>query len=246
MIPYERRLAILQILETKEVVNIDEFLKRFEGVSESTIRRDLKTLAAEGQISLLHGGGATLKGDSYEAPVVTKKIKNINEKEVIAKYAASLVDEGDSIYLDSGSTPLGMVKYLKNKNVTIVTSNALIFSELQDSNLKCYIVGGEVNVDTASILGTTANMTLMKSFFDKAFLGASAYSERAGVSTPDIREAEKKQIVKENSEKTYVLVDSSKEGKNALCKIFDLGEVTIISDKENDTLIRSGNYIVAK
>ena len=59
MIPYERRLAILQILETKEVVNIDEFLKRFEGVSESTIRRDLKTLAAEGQISLLHGGGAT-------------------------------------------------------------------------------------------------------------------------------------------------------------------------------------------
>ena len=156
------------------------------------------------------------------------------------------MDEGDSIYLDSGSTPLGMVKYLKNKNVTIVTSNALIFSELQDSNLKCYIVGGEVNVDTASILGTTANMTLMKSFFDKAFLGASAYSERAGISTPDIREAEKKQIVKENSEKTYVLVDSSKEGKNALCKIFDLGEVTIISDKENDTLIRSGNYIVAK
>lgn len=246
MIPYERRLEILQILETKDVVNIEEFLKRFEGVSESTIRRDLKTLAAEGQISLLHGGGAKLKVDSYEAPVVTKKIKNITEKEKIAKYAAELVQDGDSIYLDSGSTPLEMVKYLKNKNIMIVTSNALIFSELQGSDLKCYIVGGEVNVDTASILGTTANMALMKSFFDKAFLGASAYSDKAGISTPDIREAEKKQIVKENSEETYVLVDSSKEGKNALCKIFNLGEVTIISDKETETLIRNGNYIIAK
>ena len=246
MIPYERRLEILQMLENKDIVNIEEFLKAFDGVSESTIRRDLKSLMAEGQITLLHGGGAKLKTDSYEAPVIAKKGKNAQEKEKIAKYAASLVNDGDSVYIDAGSTLLAMIKYLKNRNVTIVTSNSLVFPELQGSSLKCYIVGGEVNVDTASIIGTTTNLELTKRYFNKAFLGASAYSERAGISTPDVREAEKKQIVKENSEETYMLLDSSKEGRNTLCKIFDLGEVTIISDKENDTLKKCGNYIIAK
>lgn len=245
MIPYERRLQILDILETKEVANLDDFLQMFADVSESTIRRDLKTLAAEGQVTLMHGGGVRLKADSYEAPVDSKKVKQIDEKERIAKYAASLVEDGDSIYLDSGSTTLGMVKYLKKKKITIVTSNALIFPELQGTELDCYVVGGELNVSTASILGTTTNNTLMSTFFDKAFLGASAFSERAGVSTPDIREAEKKRIVRDKAEQTFILADSSKAGKNTLCRIFDLGEVTLICDKELPMLEQSGNYIVA-
>lgn len=246
MIPHQRRLQMLQLLEQKEIVSLDDFCREIDNISESTIRRDLKTLEAEGQITLLRGGGACLKKGSYEIPVNSKTIKNVNEKEAIARYAASLVKEGESIYLDSGSTPLRMVKHLQNKDITIVTTNALIFSEIQESKIKCFLIGGEINVKTASILGTKTNSELSMMYFDKAFLGGNGFSEKAGINTPDTREAEKKQIVQRNSTETYMLLDSSKSGKNTLCKVFELGQVPIICDKETDVLIASGNYILAK
>lgn len=245
MIPYERRLQMLQMLEKKDIVSLEDFCEELKNVSESTVRRDLKTLEKEGQITLLRGGAACLRDGSYDVPVNSKTIKNVNEKERIAKYAASLVKDGESIYLDSGSTVLRMVKHIRKRNITVVTTNALIFSELQDTNIKCFIVGGEINSSTASILGTTTNSFLMRNYFDKAFLGTSGFSVQAGVNTPDYREAEKKQIVKANSTESYVLADSSKDGKNTLCKVFELGEVPIICDKESSTLISGGNYVIA-
>ena len=237
---------MLQLLEENEIVSLNDFCNALKNVSESTVRRDLKTLESEGQIILLRGGGACLKRGSYEVPVNSKSIKNVNAKESIARYAAGLVNDGESIYLDSGSTIVRMLRHMSNKDITIVTTNALVLSELQGTKMKCFMIGGEINIRTASILGTKTNSELSTMYFDKAFLGSNGFSEKAGISTPDIREAEKKQIVRSNSAETYVLLDSSKSGKNTLCKVFELGEVPIISEKETDILISSGNYIIAK
>lgn len=245
MVPYQRRIQILQLLEQREVVSLNDFCETIKNVSESTIRRDLKTLEAEGEVILLRGGGACLKQGSFEVPVQSKSGKNVNEKEKIARYAASLVNDGESIYIDSGSTLLRMAKHLKGKDITLVTTNALFFSEIQGMNMKCFIIGGEINFSTASILGTKTNSMLAEMYFDKAFLGANGFSDKAGINTPDIREAEKKQIVYRHSNATYILADSSKSGKNTLCKVFDLGEVPIICDKMTDMLELSGNYIIA-
>ncbi len=244
MIPYERRLQMLQLLEKTDIVSLEDFCNSLQGVSESTIRRDLKTLATEGQITLLRGGGACLKKGSYEIPVTSKTIQNVSEKEKIARYAASLVKDGEAIYLDSGSTTLRMVKHLREKQITIVTTNALIYPELQGSKIDCVIAGGEISITTASIRGTSTNSFLQKYYFDKAFIGASGFSSGAGINTPDMVEAEKKQIVKNNSEKSFILADSSKDGKSTLCKIFEIGEVPIICDKESELLIASENYII--
>lgn len=246
MVPYERRRQILRMLEEKEVVSLEDFGSGLKGVSESTIRRDLKTLEEEGQITILRGAGARLKQGSYDVPVNSKSVQQVTEKERIAKYAASMVNDGEAIYLDSGSTVLRMVKHIRHKKITVVTTNALIFNELHDTNITCFIVGGEVNVGTASILGTVTNSFLANNYFDKAFLGISGFSVQAGINTPDYREAEKKQIVKANSTETYVLADSSKDGKSTLCKVFELGDVSIICDRESDTLIAGGNYVIAK
>ena len=246
MIPYQRRLQMLQLLEQKEIVSLEDFGKNLKNVSESTIRRDLKTMEAEGQIILHRGGAASLKKGSYDVPVNSKSLKNVNEKEAIARYAASLVKDGESIYLDAGSTPLRMLRHLRDRQITIVTTNALVVSELQGTKIKCYVVGGELNVPTASIAGTTTNRELMNRYIDKAFLGISGFSEKAGINTPDAKEAEKKKIVKENSSETYILADSSKAGKSTLCKVFELGEVPIICDKEVDVLVQSGNYLIAR
>lgn len=245
MVPYERRKEIIRLLEAKEIVTLEEFCELFPGVSESTIRRDLKSLENEGHVNILRGGAAKLKGGYYDTPVESRSQLNVEEKERIAKIAAEMVKDGDVVYIDAGSTPLLMVKYLMDKNITIVSTNTGIASALQNSDIECILVGGHLNVKTASVYGGMTDSFLRNLHFDKAFLGASGFSKNAGINTPDLSEARKKQIVRDNSRKTYVLADSSKDGKETMCKIFDIGEVTIICDQETDTLVEYGNYKIA-
>ena len=171
-------------------------------------------------------------------------MKNVSEKDRIAKAAAELVEDGDSIYIDSGSTALDMMKYLRDKNITVVTTNALIYSELQSPNIKCIIAGGEINIATASIRGITTNNFLKSYYFDKAFVGMSGFSLEAGYNTPDLLEAEKKRIVCKNAKKAYILADSSKSGKSTLCKVLDLNQATIICNKVTEVVKGAEEYII--
>ncbi len=246
MIPFERRRQMMQAFENSEIVTLDDFKKRLKGISESTIRRDLKLLASEGEIVLLHGGAAKKMAGSYEASFGSRSIQNIKEKSAIAKFAAGLVSDGEVIYLDAGSTVLRMVKYLRNKDITIVTTNALIIQELEGARAKCILVGGELLLSTASLVGPMTDAELQNMYFDKSFIGISGFSIEAGINTPDSREAKKKQIVKKNSKESYVLADSSKSGKSTLCKALELKDVTIICEKETPILLEAGNYMLAE
>ena len=139
-----------------------------------------------------------------------------------------------------------MVKYVKSKDITIVSTNALIAQELEGGRAKCILIGGELLLSTASLVGPMTDSELENMYFDKAFIGASGFSLEAGINTPDPREAKKKQIVKKNSKETYVLMDSSKSGKSTLCKALELKEVTIICEKETPILLEAGNYLLAE
>lgn len=246
MVPYERKKKILEFLEAKEVVTLEDFCELLQGVSESTIRRDLKALETEGFINLLRGGAAKLQGGYYDTPVESRNQLNVEEKERIAQKAADLVRDGDVVYIDAGSTPLLMIKYLISKNITLVSSNTDIARVLQGSDMECIMVGGKINLKTSSTYGGMTDTVLSSLHFDKAFLGASGFSKNAGINTPDLNEARKKQLVRKNSRKTYVLTDSSKDGKETMCKVFDVGEVMIICDEETDTLKECGNYMIAE
>lgn len=216
--------------------------------SVSTIRRDLRTLSDEGQIVLLRGGAVRLKEGlgSFDLSIQTKKLLNIEQKEKIARYAATLVNPGEVIYIDSGTTTLYMMKYLKDKEITVVTSNTQVLNELADSKVTCIILGGEITKSLASIVGPITDKLLSTMFFDKAFLGASGYCLQGGINTPDAREANKKKIVRDNSKKAYVLADNSKAGKITFCKAFEINECTIITDKSNETLEKYADYIVVE
>lgn len=246
MIPFERRKQILDELQKTEIVTLPDFIKVLEGVSESTIRRDLKALEDDGEIVLLRGGAAKLKAGSHEISFTSRNLLNTKEKEQIAKAAADMVADGEVVYLDSGSTVLRMIKYIKYKDILIVTANALVPQELEGAKARCILVGGDLIISTGSLLGTLTENTLRGLFFDKAFLGASGYSLEAGINTPDIREASKKQIVKENAKETYILMDSGKAGISTLCKVFDLKDVTIICDKMTAELEEAGRCMIAR
>lgn len=248
MIPFVRQQRILDFLSREQIVYISDLVSLFEDVSESTIRRDLKTLAEEGQVQLLHGGAATLATDSssYDMPVEKKQFLFTHEKQRIAQYAASLVRDGEVIYIDSGTTTFSMVEYLKQKEIKVVTSNTRILTELKGVRFQCVILGGEVTETLGSVTGPITDKLLREMYFDKAFLGATGYSLVSGLSTPDFREASKKQIVAANSQDVYVLVDSSKAGKRSLCKFMELDAATIVTDQENQILKDHARYLVAQ
>ncbi|MDR3343542.1 MAG: DeoR/GlpR family DNA-binding transcription regulator [Treponema sp.] len=236
---------MLDKLEEQEVVNLDDFNAILENVSLSTIRRDLQTLEAEGLIVILRGGAAKMKSGAYDSPVNSRKILHVKEKEMVARTAAGLVKEGEVIYIDAGSTTLRMIKHLRNKHISIITTNAIIMSEVMETDFKCILVGGEILKATASLVGPITDNTLKGMYFDKAFIGATGYDIQAGINTPDEREANKKTIIKNNAKETYVLVDSSKEGIKTLCKAFELKECIIITDKETGLLKEHAQYIIA-
>jgi DeoR family transcriptional regulator, fructose operon transcriptional repressor len=246
MIPYERRNKILNLLSKKGIINLEEFCTALNTVSESTIRRDLRILEKEGMVENLRGGATKLLNSSFDTPIYSRKILHVDEKEKIAKTAAALVQNGDMIYLDVGTTVIRMVKYLKHKKISIVTTDASIIQELGDTDLTCILVGGEIIPNTASLVGPMTDTLLKELFFDKAFLGTYGFDLKAGFSSPDIRESTKKKIVKENSNQVYILADSSKEGKRSLAKSFDLGECTLITDKLSDLVKNNTNYILAE
>lgn len=246
MLPYKRRQQILQLLDQEDFVTVEQFKSSLEGVSESTIRRDLKAMDDEGIIVLMRGGASKVKESSQDTVIHSRLLLNTDAKEKIAHYAAGLVRDGETIYLDAGSTPLRMVKYLKDRPIKIVTTNLLIFQEMTGAKAECIVVGGEVLVSTGSAVGALTVSTLEDMFFDRSFIGATGFSRQSGVSTPELQEAQKKKVVKRNSAHSYVLADSSKAGKITMCKVFELSEVTIICEKETELLSECANYYIAE
>ena len=243
LIPYVRKQKIIAALEKTELLYVEQ-LAELLGISISTVRRDVRRLAEEGMISALRGGAVKLKRGSYDTPLETKQLLNSDRKQRIARYAASLVATGDAIYLDSGTSVLYMAKYLRKKKITVVTSNTKAVDELLDSAATLITLGGEINKQLGSVVGSAAEMMLRSMYFDKAFLGASGYSLLGGVSTPDAREAMKKTIVHERSKDAYVLADASKAGMTSFCKAFDLSDAVLITDEENDCLKDCKQYFV--
>lgn len=246
MIPYERRMRILQELKKREFLTLNELVSLFENVSESTLRRDLKSLNEDGQIDLIQGGAAIKTFSTFDPPISSRSIVNIEAKDKIAKFAAGLVKENDVVYIDTGTTALGLMKYLANKKITIVTTNVWLLNHLQGAVASCIVAGGEINKETASISGPQTEESLRQMFFDVAFLGTSGVDAIAGINTGDIREASIKRIVKANSARTYVLADSSKIGVASMYKAFEIGDCTIITDKKHELLQKAGNALIAE
>ena len=127
MIPYERQKKILSIIE-KELVKIDELQKIFDGVSVSTLRRDLKELEKNRKIESFSGGAFKKISTIGEIPISTKNTLESEKKEKIARMASELIVDGDTIYLDSGSTCTMILKYIIEKKITIYTTNTDVFS----------------------------------------------------------------------------------------------------------------------
>lgn len=243
MIPYERRRLITELLSKSHLAYIAE-LAEATGVSDSTVRRDIDELVKDGDVVALRGGAVRLSPRATELPTAVKALNNRDEKTAIAAAAAREVDDGDTIYIDAGTTALQMMPFLAGLHLQIVTSNTHLLTLVPDPSIRVTVLAGDYLPDTGSIVGSLTEDLLRKMFFDKAFIGASGVSTRSGVSTYDVREAMKKQIVHANSDESFVLVDHTKLGRSSLHQALPISETTIVSDAYHELLPAAKGYLL--
>ena len=244
MIQYERQRLILGALRAADVARIEDLVKA-TGASPSTVRRDVDLLVRAGQVIALRGGAIRLNEHLVELPSLAKSLINKTEKNAIAMAAARTVKNGDTIYIDSGTTTLQMMQYLRGLRVQIVTSNTSLLTQVPDEQMQITILAGDYLANIGSIVGSLTEQLLSNMFFDKAFIGANGCSTKGGITTFDIREATKKRLAHEHSTESYVLIDDTKFGKTATHRAFGVADCVLVTNAPNDLLAGAKSYIVA-
>lgn len=235
MLTEERHSKILDVLTRQRSVNLSELCSLLD-TSESTVRRDLAMLSESGMLVKVRGGAMAL-GESYtefEHNVEEKSNLFVEEKTAIARYAASLIDDGDFIFLDAGTTTEKIINFIPSKSVTFVTNAFINAKHLAQRGFKVIIPGGEIKASTEAIVGTETVMTLSRYNFTKCFMGVNGISLKGGFSTPDTNEAAVKSAAITHSKDVFVLADHSKFGKITASKFAELKEGLTITDKVPD------------
>lgn len=241
----ERRKSILALLEEKAVVNLQELVD-FCKVSEATIRRDLSLLEEKNLIYRTHGGAARKQSArGLEASIYTKRKENAFDKQKLAQYVTSnFIENGQTIYLDAGTSTYDMIDYLKNRNITVVTNSSYHLLKLIENKIHTIVLGGVVKHSTQAIVGVTAYEQLEKYSFDACFVGCNGIDKDFGLSTADENEAILKRYALKNSKKKYVLADQSKFGHRKFQKFAELEDATVISYKAPREYHSLYNFII--
>ncbi|MBM6614540.1 DeoR/GlpR transcriptional regulator [Desemzia sp. RIT804] len=249
MLTDERYKFILEKITQQGLVKSQELIKEMN-CSESTLRRDLDALEEQGLLVRVHGGAKRVYEVEREIPVTEKTSKNTQEKKEIAECAASLVNDGDTIFLDAGTTTLYMIPFLKHKNIRIVTNAVQHAHLLADQGNEIVLIGGVLKNTTKAVVGTIGSAQLSQYHFNKVFLGMNGVDLEYGFTTPDPEEAAIKQQAIKNSAKVFILVDKSKFNKVTFVKVENIDSATILTNEldhqENKTYFEAATIMEVK
>lgn len=231
----DRQQAILQLINKNREAKVVELKNKFQ-VTEMTIRRDLEKLEKAGELRRVFGG-AILANQDIALQERTEKMQI--EKEQIGRAASDLVLDGESIFIDAGSTTLQVAKHLDpSLKITVVTNAINVASELLKKNIQTILIGGVLLEKTSSTAGPSAINQISELAFDRVFLGASGFNLKHGFSNTNLYEAEIKRTVIEQANQVNILVDHSKFGANYLVSFTSLKEVDqMITDKNPEESI---------
>jgi DeoR family transcriptional regulator of aga operon len=230
----ERRREILDALHRDGRVLVKDLARRFQ-ISQITIRKDLEFLDGQGVIQRTHGGALPLRAGALLDPTVREKEKlHRKQKTQIALAASRLVEQGQSVLLDSGTTTMAIARALKGMAQLTVITNALnIAAELAGTNIDVILTGGMLRKNSFSLVGPLAERTLRQLSADVLFLGVDGFDTKAGLFTPNLLESEVNRAMVEISRRTIAVCDSSKFGRRSLCNIMPVTMVhEVITDRQ--------------
>ena len=204
-----RRNQVLDMLQRNPQVRVDELAKRL-GVSVVTVRRDLQFLEEKKQITRFYGGARVSK----EAAGYMDDVSIY--RDLIARYAAALVEDGDTIFINTSRNALNIIKYIRSRHVTVITNNGKAINQEKADGVDIILTGGEVRHPKEALVGDFATGNLQNIFAKKAFLGCAGISAKAGMSTEIANEVNVNQLMIEHAtQEVYLLADHTKIGHNS-------------------------------
>ncbi|CAG0952294.1 Glucitol operon repressor [Anaerolineae bacterium] len=227
MTSFERRQRVLDVMQKQPGIRVPE-VARLLSVSEGTVRNDLRALAADGQLKRVRGG-AVIEPHRSEAPAFAARASvHAAAKQNMARYAAELVQDGDSIVCDASSTVYHLARYLRDRrNLTIITNGVELARNLAtNANHTVILLGGELRSDGAAVSGPIAERALEDLRVKTAFLSATGLSPDSGLYEVDIHEAQLKRKMITAASSIVALIDASKLGKVDLTLFARLDQIS--------------------
>lgn len=221
-----RRQKILGLLRENPRLRADELAELLE-VSVVTIRRDLRVLEEEKQVTRFYGGARVTKDLSEDEDRVTVC------RNLIARYAASLVEDGDTIFINTSRNALELISYVKSCNVTVITNNGKAINHEKADGVSIILTGGELRYPKEAMVGDFALRNLQNIFAKKAFVGCSGISVKTGMTTEIANEVNVNQLMIEHAtQEVYILADHTKIGHSSSFISCDIGKVQhLITDE---------------
>ncbi len=231
----ERFELILEILLKEKKISVGELSSRL-GVSEVTIRKDLTELEKQGRLLRRYGGAIPAENPQQVVSHLKRVSQQQDEKRRIAKFAASMVEDGENILLDAGSTILALAKELHGRELRVVTNNLAVANELlPDEKIVVEVIGGTLRKASGALVGPWACRSLEMIRVDKVFLGCSGFDPKLGFSSENAVEAETKQKMLNCAPEIIILADHTKFSRPAFANFAKLDEITkIVTDRKPD------------
>jgi DeoR family fructose operon transcriptional repressor len=228
----ERQARILQILEAESRVEVPGLSRRF-AVSEDTIRRDLRDLDARGLVRKTHGGA--MRHLTPPMPYENRLVEASEVKAAIGRAAAELVEEGDSLIIDSGTTALSLAQSLKARRVRVLTNSLDVAKVLAErASVELIVLGGKWD-PLHQLVGPTTVEQLSRYRVDKVFLGMAGLDSRHGLTAPSEEEAAVKRAMIQVAQQVVGLADRSKLGKVAFAWIAPASALDVlVTDDQAD------------
>ncbi|WP_026487261.1 DeoR/GlpR family DNA-binding transcription regulator [Caldanaerobius polysaccharolyticus] len=226
MLPIERRKKIVDLLQEKQSVVVPELSKLFN-VTEETIRRDLEKLEKEGILKRTYSGAVINDNTNVDLPLIIREITNIEGKQAIGLKVAQFIEDGETLMLDSSSTVLQVAKQIKfKKKMTVITNSEKIILELANAkDCKVISTGGELKVNSLSLVGHLAEKALKNYYVNKAIISCKGFDMEKGITESNEREAEVKKAMVQSAEEVFMLVDHTKFDKSSFVKMLDFDKV---------------------
>lgn len=230
MLKRERLARILQSVNEKGTISVSEITEKLN-ISDMTARRDLDELEKSGKLIRFHGGAQSIHYSlDHELTHIEKSTRNLDEKTAIARYAASLVEEGDILFLGPGTTIELLAHNLpvREKNLRIITTSYPVFDYLSKSAPdQVILAGGQYRPSTGSFVGPLCNEMLERLKFHRAFFSCNGIAG-SEVMTSSLEEGENQKIALNRSRVRYLLADHEKFSREDFYTYYSLYNLNLI------------------
>lgn len=237
-LPVERHNYIMDLLKKEKKVRVTDLSLALQ-VSMLTIRRDFALLEERGLIERCHGGAILAQRRTTEVFYNQKAESGLEEKAKIALAAAVLIGDGETVFINSGSTTKEVMRALNGRDVRIITTNVDALSMITHEATEVVLIGGLYRAKSMSTVGDVSINQINQFYADKAILGCDAFSGKAGITAPvETESSQTRRMIKQTVGSIIIVADHSKIGVISTYKVAELNEISqLITDYASGDLL---------